>query len=103
MATFTVTTVNDVVSAGDGRLSLRVAVAQANATGGAGTIRFAAGIEGRTIERTRGQLQITRDVATDARSATAAGQIRAFRSGAGTIVQGGVDGGFSLRSGDFVL
>ena len=44
MATFTVTTALDVVDAGDGRLSLREAVTQANATTTADTIAFAAGL-----------------------------------------------------------
>ena len=46
MATFTVTTAADVV-ANDGQLSLREAVAQANATNAPDTINFAAPLEGR--------------------------------------------------------
>ena len=65
MATFTVTTASDVVSAGDGVLSLREAVAQANATAAADTILFAAGLEGQTLQLTGGQLAITRDLTID--------------------------------------
>ncbi len=49
MATITVTTATDVVNSGDGKVSLREAVAQANATVAADTIVFAASIEGQTL------------------------------------------------------
>ena len=65
MATFTVTTASDVVNAGDGVLSLREAVAQANGTSAADTIRFAAGLEGQTLQLTGGQIAITRDLTID--------------------------------------
>ena len=65
MATFTVTTASDAVNAGDGVLSLREAVAQANATAAADTILFAAGLEGQTLQLTGGQLAITRDLTID--------------------------------------
>ena len=66
MATITVTTANDVVNAGDGVLSLREAVAQANATAtAADTILFAAGLEGQTLQLTGGQIAITRDLTID--------------------------------------
>ena len=65
MATFTVTTAADVVNAGDGVLSLREAVAQANATGSADTIRFAAAVESKTLMLAGGQLMLTRDVTID--------------------------------------
>jgi hypothetical protein len=64
MATYTVTTAADVV-ANDGKLSLREAVAQANATPGADTIRFAAALEGKTLTLTRGELVLSRDVTID--------------------------------------
>lgn len=65
MATFTVTTTADVVNAGDGVLSLREAVAQANAAGAPDSIRFAGGLDGRTVTLTQGQLTLTADVAID--------------------------------------
>ena len=49
MAQFTVTTANDVVDPNDGRLSLREAVAQANATAAADRIQFAASVEGHSL------------------------------------------------------
>ena len=61
MATFTVTTTLDTVNATDGKLSLREAVAQANATKVAETIVFGPAIEGKTIVLTKGELSITRD------------------------------------------
>ena len=65
MATFTVTTVADTVDAGDGVLSLREAVRQANATAAKDTILFAPALEGRTLTLSRGELAITQDVALD--------------------------------------
>jgi NADH dehydrogenase FAD-containing subunit len=65
MATFTVTTAADVVNATDGKLSLREAVAQANATIAADTIVFAAGLEGKTLVLTAGELTITQDLTID--------------------------------------
>ena len=56
MATFTVNTAQDVVDPGDGRLSLREAVRQANATEAADTIRFATFLEGRTLVLSGSQL-----------------------------------------------
>ena len=47
-----VTTTDDVVDSGDGFLSLREAVAQANGTAAADTIRFASEIEGQTLTLT---------------------------------------------------
>ena len=64
MTTFTVTTAADRV-ADDGRLSLREAVARANATAAADTIVFAAALEGRTLVLARGELALTRDVTID--------------------------------------
>jgi hypothetical protein len=60
----TVTTATDVV-AGDGKLSLREAVAQANATAAADSIRFTTGLEGQTLTLTRGELQLSQDAAKD--------------------------------------
>ena len=65
MATFTVTTALDLVDAGDGRLSLREAMAQANATTAADSIVFAAGLETQTLTLTGGELVIGRDLTID--------------------------------------
>ena len=65
MATFTVTTADDVVSGTDGKLSLREAVAQANATAAADTIVFAGVLEGGTLSLTGGELALTRDTVID--------------------------------------
>jgi hypothetical protein len=65
MATLTVTTAADVVDAGDGRLSLREAVAQANATTTADTIVFARTLEGGTLVLTGGELVVNQDVRID--------------------------------------
>ena len=65
MATFAVTTINDISDAGDGLLSLREAIAQANATAAADTIVFANGIEGQTLVLTNGELAITKDLTID--------------------------------------
>ncbi len=65
MATFTVTTTPDVVNASDGILSLREAVAQANATAVADTIVFAPSIEGQTLVLTGGELVLNQDTTID--------------------------------------
>ena len=65
MAVFTVTTAVDVVNEGDGVLSLREAVQQANATAASDTILFAGALEGQTLTLTRGQLDLTGDLAID--------------------------------------
>ena len=61
MTTFTVTTAADVV-ANDGKLSLREAVAQANATVAADTVVFASGLEGKTLVLTGGELLVNRNL-----------------------------------------
>jgi hypothetical protein len=65
MATFTVTTRNDVIDPNDDRLSLREAVAQANATAAADTIVFAGSLEGQTLVLARGELVLRQDVRID--------------------------------------
>ncbi len=65
MATFTVTTKLDVVNPNDGKLSLREAVAQANATSAADTILFGNAIQGRTLVLTGGELVVSRDLTID--------------------------------------
>jgi Ca2+-binding RTX toxin-like protein len=64
MATFTVTTATDAV-VDDGRLSLREAIAQAEATAAADTIRFAPGLEGTTLRLTGGALVLDGEIAID--------------------------------------
>lgn len=64
MATFTVNTAVDEV-ADDSRLSLREAVARANARLGADSIGFAPGLEGRTLALQGGQLRVTDDLRID--------------------------------------
>ena len=61
MAYLTVTTPFDVVSPGDGQLSLREALAQANGSGGPDTIRFAATVVGKTLVLTGGELTVSDD------------------------------------------
>ena len=65
MTTFTVTTLADVVNAGDGKLSLREAVAQANASAAADRIVFASGLEGKTLALAHGELLVTHDLTID--------------------------------------
>jgi hypothetical protein len=65
VATFTVTTAADVVNAGDRVLSLREAVAQANATTAADTIVFAGALEGSTLVLTGGELVVNQDLRID--------------------------------------
>ena len=66
MATFTVTTASDVVNAGDGLLSLREAVQQANASAAtADRVVFADALAGQTLTLTRGQLTVTADLTID--------------------------------------
>ena len=58
MAYLTVTTAVDVVAPGDGKLSLREAITQANGSSGLDTIVFAANIEGTTLTLTQGELAV---------------------------------------------
>ncbi|MGV3550616.1 choice-of-anchor Q domain-containing protein [Rhizobium sp.] len=64
MATFVVTTADDVVDGGDGKLSLREAVALANADAGGDTIVFAAALGGQTITLTS-EIEISEDLVID--------------------------------------
>ena len=65
MATFTVTTRLDLVDPNDGKLSLREAVAAANATTAADTVVFGSAIEGRTLALTGGELVLSQDISID--------------------------------------
>ena len=74
MAYITVTTPIDVVAPGDGKLSLREAITQANGSSGPDTIVFAAKIEGTTLTLTQGELpspRISRSTATRTTTAVA--------------------------------
>lgn len=83
MATFTVTTLNDSVNASDGVLSLREAVAQANATSTADVIRFASSLGSGTLTLTQGELRLTQDVTIDGDTDTE------FTSGFRVTISGG--------------
>jgi hypothetical protein len=102
MATFTVTTAADVVNAGDGVLSLREAVAQANATTTADTVRFAAAVEGRTLVLAGGQLTLSQDVTIDGDSDESGGRVTldANQASRVLVIAGG---GTDARLDDLVL
>src|SRR5690348_6593320 len=91
MATFTVTTVQDVVNAGDGKLSLREAVAQANATTAADTIVFAGAVEGKALLLTQGELSLTSDVTIDGNQNNDASRV--------TLDGGGASRHFAISGG----
>ena len=85
MATFTVITAADVVNPSDGVLSLREAVARANADAGADTINFAAAIEGQT----RHEIALAdREMPADAR---AGDLLEVFAGGEDEVVQAASD------------
>ena len=65
MATYTVDTTADTVDAKDGVLSLREALARADATEDADTIQFAEAVQGGTIVLAGSQLTANSDVAID--------------------------------------
>jgi hypothetical protein len=65
MATLTVTTSGDVVDPSDGELSLREALAEADATTAADTIVFDGSVQGRTIVLAGSQLTVASDVTID--------------------------------------
>src|SRR5215212_7654335 len=94
MSTLTVATTQDVVNAGDGVLSLREAVAQANLTSAADTIQFAPSLEGETLTLTQGELQLTQDVTIDG---------DADNNGSRVTLSGGWSGGFGDDSGSRIL
>jgi hypothetical protein len=74
MAYLTVTTPFDVVAPGDGKLSLREALTQANGSGGPDTVRFSAAVVGQTLVLTGGQLTISSDVNIDGNNGGGAAQ-----------------------------
>ena len=65
MTLLTVTTATDVIDPDDGRLSLREAVAQANATAAADRIQFATNVEGQSLKLTHGEMTVTSDLVID--------------------------------------
>ena len=65
MSTFVVTTSADIVNAGDGVLSLREALRQANATVAEDRIEFDEALAGATLSLARGQLAISQDLTVD--------------------------------------
>ena len=65
MTTFTVTTTADLVDPNDGELSLREAVARANATTTPDTIVFGGAVEGQTLTLSGGELVLRQDVRID--------------------------------------
>ena len=65
MANYTVDTTSDTVDAGDGVLSLREALALADATEDADTILFADAVQGRTIVLAGSQLTVSSEVTID--------------------------------------
>ena len=65
MTLLTVTTATDVIDPDDGRLSLREAVAQANATAAADRIQFATNVEGQKLTLAHGEMTVTSDLVID--------------------------------------
>ena len=63
--TLIVTTAADIVDPGDGKLSLREAVAKANATASLDAIEFAPSLEGKTLVLTGGPLVVSHDLVID--------------------------------------
>ena len=115
MAYLPVTTHLDVVDPGDSQLTLREAIAQANTTAAADTIRFVATLAGETLVLTGGELTIRNDLTIDGGSGgrvtiDADGESRVLRvEGSGTDVSlrnlgvtggyGDYDGGAGIRLG----
>ena len=79
MAIYTVDTIADIVDAGDGVLSLREALALADATAAADTIIFDGAVQGRTIVLAGSQLTANSDVTIDGGSGRDARRRRASR------------------------
>ena len=84
MAYLTVTTQADSVDPGDGKLSLREAVALANASAGADTIRFTAAVAGHVLVLTGGELKLTNSAAID--GAGGSGPTTIDGNGAGRVL-----------------
>jgi Ca2+-binding RTX toxin-like protein len=105
MATFTVTTAMDAV-ADDGRLSLREALAQADMTAGADTIRFAPALEGTTLRLTGGSLVLDGEVTIDGDRDGSGDRVTLDARGAGRVIEiagGGADvalRGLGVTGGD---
>ena len=63
--TYTVTTLDDVVDPSDGQLSLREAVAKANATAALDAIAFKSSLEGQTLVLAGGEFVVSQDLTMD--------------------------------------
>lgn len=73
MSIITVTTANDDENGGAGGVSLREAIAAANATTGADTIKFSTSLTTAKITLTKGQLQIKNDLTVEGNGVTISG------------------------------
>jgi CSLREA domain-containing protein len=102
MAILTVTTTADVVDASDGQLSLREAVAQANATSQFDTVRFAADLDGATLVLTGGELTVTEDMRIDGGLTDDGPDVTIDADRGGRIVDI-VGGGTDLKLNDVIL
>jgi hypothetical protein len=109
MTTFTVTTAQDLVSSSDGKLSLREAVQQANATPAADTIQFAGALEGQTLVLSGGELVVRQDLSidgdadNDGREVTVSGGDYAQYGGDGSRVLNIVGGGTDVGLRDLTM
>jgi fibronectin-binding autotransporter adhesin len=105
MATFTVTTATDTV-ADDGRLSLREAIAQADASAGPDTIRFAPDLEGSTLRLAGGPLVLSGGVTVDGDADGSGDRVTLDAHDAGRVLEiagGGADvalHGLGITGGD---
>src|SRR4051794_3599972 len=86
MATFTVTTATDAV-ADDGQLSLREAIAQADASAGPDTIRFAPDLEGSTLRLAGGPLVLSGGVTVDGDADTSGDRVTLDAHGASRVLE----------------
>jgi hypothetical protein len=86
MATFTVTTATDAV-ADDGQLSLREAIAQADASAGPDTIRFAPDLEGSTLRLAGGPLVLSGGVTVDGAADASGDRVTLDAHGASRVLE----------------
>jgi hypothetical protein len=86
MATFTVTTATDAV-ADDGQLSLREAIAQADASAGPDTIRFAPDLEGSTLRLAGGPLVLSGGVTVDGDADASGDRVTLDAHGASRVLE----------------
>jgi hypothetical protein len=102
MGIITVTTAADVVDANDGVLSLREAVAQANARDGCDDIEFAAALEGATLVLTGGELVVSGDLGIDGDVTDGGPEITLSGGGGGRLLNI-VGAGTDVSLNDMVL